>query len=97
MFRIQQTAGATETVITMEGRLAGDYVAAAESCCDQAFSSGKPVVVFLKDVSVVDSDGRAFLRCLLLKGARIRATGVYTRYLVEQLERDLQAGGSGRE
>jgi ABC-type transporter Mla MlaB component len=91
MFRIQQTASATETVIAVEGRLVRDYVSTAESCCDQAFSSGKPVIVFLKDVSVIDSDGRALLARLLARGARIRATGVYTQHLVEEITRDLKA------
>lgn len=91
MFRIQQTAGATETVITVEGRLVSEYVSAAESCCDQAFSSGKPVIIFLKDVSAIDSDGRALLGRLLARGARIRATGVYTQYVVEEVKRDLKA------
>ncbi len=89
MFRIEQVTGAAETVVTVEGRLQSQYVAVAESCCEQAFSSGNPVLVFLKDVSIVDSDGCAFLRRLWLKGARIRATGVYTQYLVEQLEHDV--------
>lgn len=89
MFRIECTAGARETVITVEGRLVCEYVAAAESCCDGAFSSGRPVLVFLKDVSAIDSDGQALLSRLLARGARIRATGVYTSYLVEELKRDL--------
>ncbi len=95
MFRIQQAAGPTETAITIEGRLVSAYVAAAESCCDEAFSYGKPVVVLLKDVSTVDSDGCALLRRLLSRGARISAVGVYTQHLVEQLERDLQAAEDG--
>lgn len=86
MFRLEQTVSSKETVITIEGQLVSDYVAAMESCCDQVLSSGKSVVIFLRDVPLVDSDGCALLRRLLARGARIRASGVYTQYLVEQLK-----------
>lgn len=97
MFRIQQAAGATEIAVTVEGQLVGEYVSAAESCCNAALSSGKPVIVLLKDVSPIDAEGRALLRRLLARGVGIQAVGVYTQYLVEEAKRALQPATEGGE
>jgi hypothetical protein len=48
-------------------------------------STGKPVHVFLRDVSVVDRAGRALLRRLADNGVRLLANGIYNSYLVRTL------------
>jgi hypothetical protein len=85
MFRVSKTEERSRTVIVLDGQLMGDYVEAIEACCCQAISSGKPVHLFLRDISTVDESGCAMLRRLAAKGVSVFASGVYTSYLVQSL------------
>jgi len=75
-------------MITVDGELAGDYLEAIEASCDQASSKGKPVWLFLRDLSVIGEDGRALLRRLATKGVRLTASGLYTSYVVQLIQSD---------
>ena len=86
MFRVNKVAEPSQTVVTIEGQLSGDYIEAVETCCDQAISEGKPVQLFLRDVSTIDQGGRALLCRLAAKGVHLLASGVYTSYLVRTLQ-----------
>jgi hypothetical protein len=92
MFRITRADHPSHTLITIEGRLAGDYVGVAESACGDALSTSIPVTVLLKDVREIDANGRAFLRQLVLKRARLRASGVYLRHIVRSLQKSRDLG-----
>ena len=59
MFRVSTAGGSSHTTVTVDGQLIGDYVDVVEKCCDQALSAGRPVHVFLRDVSMVDQAARA--------------------------------------
>jgi ABC-type transporter Mla MlaB component len=85
MIRVTRADEPTRTTVTIDGQLSGDSIAAVEECCDQALAMGKPVHVFLRDVSTVDRAGRALLQRFAEKGVRLGATGVYTSYLVRAL------------
>ena len=85
MFRAGKVEGRSRTIVTIDGQLSGDYIEAVETCCDQAMCRGKPVHLFLRDVSTVDQAGRALLCRLAAKGVRLLASGVYTSYLVRAL------------
>jgi hypothetical protein len=85
MFRLSKKEGAKGTVVTIDGQLSGDGIEVVEDLCNQATSKAKPVHLYLRDVSTVDRAGRSLLRRLAKKGVRIRATGVYTSYLVHTL------------
>ena len=74
------------TMITVDGQLAGEYVQAVETSCDQARSNGKPVCLFLRDVSIVSQEGQALLRRLSTKGVRLKASGIYTSYIVQSIQ-----------
>jgi len=87
MFRITRADHPSHILITMEGRLAGDYVGIAESACGEALSANIPVTVFLNDVMEIDAHGRDFLGRLLMKRARLRAVGIYSRYIVRTLRK----------
>jgi ABC-type transporter Mla MlaB component len=82
MFRISKAEEQSSMTVTIDGQLSGDYIGVVETCCDQAISTGKPVKLFLHDVSTVDQAGRALLCRLAAKGVRLLASGVYTSYLV---------------
>jgi hypothetical protein len=47
--------------------------------------AGKPVHLFLRDVTTVDQAGRALLERLAAKGVRLRAKGIYNSYIVQEL------------
>ena len=73
-------------IVTIDGQLSADYIGVVETCCDQAISTGKPVKLFLHDVSTVDQACRALLCRLAAKGVRLLGSGVYTAYLVRTLD-----------
>jgi hypothetical protein len=81
-------------IVTIDGQLSGDCIEVVETCCVQAMLMGKPVQLFLRDVSTVDQAGRALLRRLAEKGVQLLATGIYTAYLVRALS---QAGTDQRQ
>ncbi|MEN6605112.1 MAG: hypothetical protein ABFD86_22110 [Bryobacteraceae bacterium] len=56
-----------------------------EECCLKALLSGRPLRVFLRDVSVIDAAGRDLLRRLVGQGVRLLGSGVYTSHLVKSL------------
>ena len=60
-------------------------VAVVEACCKQAKPNGKPIELFLRDVTTVDQTGQILLSRLAAKGVRLVARGVYTSYLVQSL------------
>jgi ABC-type transporter Mla MlaB component len=86
MFRVTKAEEESATVLTVDGQLSGDSVAVVETCCEQAMTSGKPVDLFLRDVSTVDPAGYALLSRLAARGVRLHARGVYTSYLVRMLK-----------
>lgn len=85
MIRVTKSEKRSRTIVTIDGQLSGDSISVVEICCDQANSSGKPVELFLRDVTTVDEDGRVLLSRLAGRGVRLVATGVYTSYLVQAL------------
>jgi hypothetical protein len=87
MFRVSKAEERSRTIITIDGQLSGDQTEVVETCCDQAISTGKPVQLFLRDVSAVDQAGRALLCRLAAKGIDLLGGGVYTSYLVRALKR----------
>ena len=85
MIRVIKTEKAGRTTITVDGHLSGEYVEIVETCCTQALSSGAPVDLFVRDVSIVDQSGRDLLRRMAVKGLHLLAKGIYTSQLVRAL------------
>jgi hypothetical protein len=88
MIRIMKVEEPALTMITVDGQLAGDSIQLVETSCDQARSNGKPIWLFLRDVSVIGEDGQALLRRLATNGVRLKASGIYTSYLVQSIQPD---------
>ena len=86
VIRIMTAEKPALTTITVDGELAGDYVHAVETSCDQARSKGRTVWLFLRDVSVISEDGQALLRRLAANGVRLKASGIYTSYIVQSIQ-----------
>ena len=87
MIRIMTATEPKLITITVDGQLAGEYkyIDAVETCVWQAIVQGRSVHLFLRDVSTIDESGRALLRRLAAKGVRLRATGVYSSYVVANI------------
>jgi hypothetical protein len=74
------------TTITVDGKLSGDYVDPVETCCKQAILKGKPVRLYLRDVSTIDDRGRTLLRELVKTGVGLKANGIYSSYVVDEIQ-----------
>ncbi len=87
MIRVTKTEERSRSIITVDGDLSGDHIAVVETCCTQAVSNGKPVQLFLRDVTTVDQAGRTLLSRRAGQGVSLLGSGVYTSYLVQELNR----------
>src|SRR4029077_3371739 len=84
MIRVTKTEEPSKTVVTIDGQLSGGSVGLVRTCCKEAESVGKPVHLFLRDVTAIDDGGRWLLRHLARNGVRVSGRGVYTSYVVEE-------------
>jgi hypothetical protein len=85
VFRLSKTDDDGATVFTVDGQLATEYINVVEESCSSAAGKGKRVSLHLRDVSAIDEAGHCLLRRLAQKGIEIRASGIYTSYLVQDL------------
>ncbi len=85
MILVTQTEERSRTLVTIDGQLSGESIAVVETCCSQAETKGKPVELFLRDVTTVDQPGHSLLRRLASRGVRLVGNGVYTSYLVRAI------------
>jgi hypothetical protein len=87
MIRILKAEEPKVITITVDGQLVADSVDAVETCSQQAMCQGRPVHLFLRDVSHIDEHGRSLLSRLAGKGVRLSASGVYSSYIVAEVSR----------
>lgn len=101
MFRITRAEEPSRTILTVDGQLSAESIAAVETCCNQAGTDGKQVQLYLRDVTSVDQVGQNLLSRLAARGVDLTASGVYTSYLVhavtcaEEASRNLPLGIKG--
>ena len=96
MFRITKTEDRSRTLLTIDGQLSVESVAAVETCCAQAGSDGRPVHLYLRDITSVDQAGQRMLSRLAAKGVHLAASGMYTSYLVRALTSEENASRNSR-
>jgi hypothetical protein len=89
MIRIMTVDELTSTTITVDGTLSGEGIEPVQTCCIEALSKGKPVRLHLRDVSAIDERGRTMLRYMAAEGVYLTANGIYSSYLVG----DIQSAG----
>jgi len=77
---------AGSTTITVDGNLSVNCLEPVETSCSHAISKGKPVLLYLRDVSMIDERGRALLQDLAAKGVVLKASGVYSSYIVDEIQ-----------
>jgi ABC-type transporter Mla MlaB component len=86
MVRIMTADELTSTTITVDGTLSGEGIEPVQSCCIQALAKGKPVRLHLRDVSAIDECGRTMLRHLAVEGVDLTANGIYSSYIVDEIQ-----------
>ena len=86
MIRVITADEAGSTTITVDGELSVDCLEAVETSCSQAISKGKPVLLYLRNVSMIDERGRALLQDLAAKGVVLKASGIYSSYIVDEIQ-----------
>jgi ABC-type transporter Mla MlaB component len=82
----------TEQRWTLQGRLSGPWVAHLKSNWQKSScKSGKrKCVVDLSGVTFVDLEGERVIATMMNDGAEVIASGVYTKHVLEMLERRRQ-------
>ena len=96
MIRILTAEEPNAITITVDGQLVNDCVDAVETCSYQAMGRGRPVHLFLRDVSHIDEHGRSLLSRLAGKGVQLSASGVYSSYIVAEVSRGQPLHSDGR-
>ena len=87
MIRITQNRERSRWHLLVEGTLSGVWVDELERCWLEArtSSNGEPICVDLSGVSFVDDKGRQLLAQMFRAGAELRAAGVMTRGIIEEI------------
>lgn len=87
MFRATVEHNGDLVTLRIEGCLSGPCLAELEQCWSQihAGNGTHRIVVDLKEVTFVSSQGKQLLERLCRAGARLTADGLMTRALVEQI------------
>ena len=86
MIRITTVDEQAGTTITVDGNVSGEGVEPVEACCIQALAQGKPVRLYLRDVSSIDESSRTMLRRLAAEGISLSANGIYSAYIVHEIQ-----------
>jgi hypothetical protein len=89
VIRISQIHEGSKQCVLVEGTLSGDWVDVLEKFWFEAPhpSNGAPLRIDLSRVTYVDDKGRELLARIIQNGAELRATGVMTRAVIEELRR----------
>jgi anti-anti-sigma regulatory factor len=89
MLRITIAETLSEQKWTVEGRLIQPWVSELKSCWTQTEPARRErkCVVDLTGVTFIDKSGEKALTELCEQGAELIATGVYTRYVVQNIAR----------
>ena len=97
MIRISEIRKGSGRRLLVEGTLAGDWVEVLEKSWleAQASRNGEPMRVDLSGVWI-DDKGRELLKRMLQDGAELRATGIMTRAVIEELIEEISAGDATR-
>jgi ABC-type transporter Mla MlaB component len=91
MIRIQTANNPGVVRIAIDGQLASDYVEEVETSIRQAIEQHKHVHLFLRDVSHIDEAGHSLLSRLAAEGVELSAAGLYSSYVVTQIQSALSS------
>lgn len=87
MIRISETREGSNRRLLVEGTLSGDWVDVLEKCWleEQRPLNGNPMRIDLSGVTYIDNKGRELLARMVRDGAELRATGVMTALVIEEI------------
>lgn len=97
MLKITEQRGATKTSLSLvlEGRLAGPWVEELDSSWRKLTENQRgSAVIDLSGVTFIDAEGKSLLDRLWQEGARLCATGCFTRCIVEEITGESQGESS---
>ena len=85
--RVSEIGESSKRRLLVEGELSGDRVDVLEKCWLEARTqlNGGPMRIDLSGVTYVDGKGRQLLARMIRDGAELRATGVMTRAVIEEI------------
>jgi hypothetical protein len=86
MLKVTRQDNETQTVLELEGRLAGPWVEELKACWEKT-AAGRPVKVLLCAVTFVDAEGKGLLTEMYRRGAELVAEGCMTKAIVEEIVR----------
>jgi len=90
MIRIQTANNPGGITIVIDGQLVGEYVEEVETSIQKASEQRKNVHLFLRDVSHIDETGHSLLsRLAAQQGVELSAAGLYSSYVINQIQRAL--------
>jgi ABC-type transporter Mla MlaB component len=89
MIRIQTANNPGGIRIAIDGQLVGEYLEEVETSIREAMEQHKDVHLFLRDVSHIDETGHSLLSRLATQGVELSASGVYSSYVVTEIQRAL--------
>ena len=87
MIRISEIRKGSARRLLVEGTIAGDWVEVLEKSWLQAQTerNGEPMRIDLSGVTWIDDKGRELLKRILQSGAELRATGIMTKSVIEEI------------
>jgi hypothetical protein len=90
MIWIQTADNPGGITIAIDGQLVGDYVEEVEASIRKAASEQrKNVHLFLRDISDIDETGHSLLARLAVQGVELSAAGLYSSYVISQIQHAL--------
>jgi ABC-type transporter Mla MlaB component len=94
MLRITIAETATEQRWTLEGRLVQPWLSELRTCWKNRHraQNGRTCTVDLSGVMFIDNGGLRFLRTMSKEGTHFTGTGIYTKYVLEQLKTGTRHG-----
>ena len=89
MMKIATVDALRQRRLVIEGKLVQPWVAELERCWKEAALglNGRQIVIDLDQVTVISREGEDALLDLMKKGARLSGSGVFIKYVIEQMER----------
>ncbi len=86
MLRITNRTEGTDTVLEIEGSLAGPWVKELESCWRQVVNTpDQPRRIVLTEVTFIDDEGRVLLTEISRHGTELVAKGCMTNAIVDEI------------
>lgn len=91
MLKITTRIDPTETILELEGNLAGPWVRELEGCWQETAKSQRSVKVLICGVTFIDDKGRDLLIEMHRHGAELVAEGCMNKAIVDDIVRGKRA------